>query len=172
MNAFVNSTIGNNSLAMALALAFLLAAILFLSFFNFWEMRKIKKKNKILFSGDKVKNLESLLLKQTKEIGDIDKEIQELFEISNRVHQLAQRGLHNIGVIRFNPFKDIGGDQSFAIALLDGKKSGLVISSLHTREGNRIYAKPVAKGEADKYPLTEEEKQAIKVASPVREGKV
>jgi hypothetical protein len=81
---------------------------------------------------------------------------------------LGQKSIHKVGIIRFNPFKDIGGDQSFALALLDGKNSGIVISSLHTREGTRIYSKPIIKGESEKYTLTEEEKQAIKTATTVK----
>jgi len=127
-------------------------------------LRKTKKNLKTLFAGKQAQDLESILLAQTKEISQLDKEIQELFEISNRIHALAQKSVHKVGIIRFNPFKDIGGDQSFALALLDGKNSGLVVSSLHTREGTRIYSKPVIKGESEKYTLTEEEKQAIKIA--------
>jgi hypothetical protein len=66
-----------------------------------------------------------------------------------------------VSVLRFNPFKEVGGNQSFCVALLDGKNSGVVISSLHTREGTRVYAKPVIAGNADGFPLTEEEKTAI-----------
>ena len=102
----------------------------------------------------------------------MDLEIQELFEISNKIHDLSFKSLHNVGLIRFNPFKDIGGDQSFSLALLDGKKSGVVISSLHTREGARLYVKPVSRGNSEKYPLTEEEKQAIKIASSSKDKKV
>ena len=116
----------------------------------------------ILFSGKDATNLESILFEHSKELKLLDKEIQELFEISNRIHSLALRSVHKVGIVRFNPFKDIGGDQSFALALLDGKDSGLVISSLHTREGTRIYSKPVSKGIAEKYTLTEEEEKAIK----------
>lgn len=136
------------------------------------KIRKTKKNMEILFSGKQAKDLESILLAQTKEICQLDKEIQELFEISNEIHSLAQKSLHKTGVIRFNPFKDIGGDQSFALALLDGKNSGVVISSLHTREGTRIYSKPITKGESEKYTLTEEEKQAIRTAISSRAKKL
>jgi len=73
--------------------------------------------------------------------------------------------LHKVAVVRFNPFKELGGNQSFAIALLDGNKSGIVISSLHTREGTRVYSKPILEGKSEKYALTEEEKNAINIAS-------
>jgi hypothetical protein len=136
------------------------------------KIRKNRKNMEILFSGKQAQDLESILLAQTKEINHLDREIQELFEISNRIHSLAQRSVHKVGIVRFNPFKDIGGDQSFALALLDGKNSGIVISSLHTREGTRIYSKPILKGEAEKYTLTEEEKQAIKSATAIKPMKM
>ncbi|HOW60578.1 MAG TPA: DUF4446 family protein [Candidatus Moranbacteria bacterium] len=132
------------------------------------KIRKTNKNLEIFFSGKQAKDLESILLSQTKEISTLDKEIQELFEISNKLYALGQKSIHKIGIIRFNPFKDIGGDQSFALALLDGKNSGIVISSLHTREGTRIYSKPIIKGDSEKYKLTEEEKQAIKTATALK----
>jgi hypothetical protein len=66
---------------------------------------------------------------------------------------------------RFNPFKEVGGDQSFSVALLNGKNNGLVISSLYTREGTRIYAKAITNGLSEKHPLTEEEEEIIKLAN-------
>ena len=107
------------------------------------KLRNDRKKLRILFKGKTAQDLEAIILAHTKEIIAIDKDVQELFEISNTLHSLAQKSIHKVGVVRFNPFKDIGGDQSFALALLDGKNSGVVISSLHTREGTRIYSKPV-----------------------------
>lgn len=117
-----------------------------------------------MFSGNKVTNLEELLLTQAKSIQILDKDIQELYDISNQINQLSAKGLHKVGMIRFNPFKDVGGDQSFAVALLNGKGNGITISSLYSREGTRIYSKSISAGESEKYPLTEEEKEAIKMA--------
>jgi hypothetical protein len=138
----------------------------------FVSIGNTKKNIRTLFSGKEAQDLESIILAHSKEIVAMDKEIQDLFEISNKIHALAQRSIHKVGVVRFNPFKDIGGDQSFALALLDGKNSGLVISSLHTREGTRIYSKPVVKGESEKYTLTGEEKEAIKTAVAVQPTKL
>lgn len=166
------SFIQNNLLWISFSALILGIITLTFSAVSLIKLARINKKNELLFSGKDGKSLESVILKQTGEIKDIDKEIQELFEISNKINNLATHSLHKVGVVRFNPFKDIGGDQSFVIALLDGKNSGVVISSLHTREGTRVYAKPVTRGESKKYPLAEEEKQAIKIASPIKEGKV
>lgn len=144
----------------------LLVLLVFL-IWNIWlqiQLSGIKKKNRQFFSGNKVKNLEDLLLNQARNLKMLDKDIQELYNISNQVNNLAYRGFHKLGVIRFNPFKDVGGNQSFSIALLNGKNNGFTISSLFTREGARIYTKSITAGTSEKHPLTEEEKEAIKMA--------
>ena len=69
-----------------------------------------------------------------------------------------------IGFVRFNPFDRIGGDQSFVIALLNKEDSGIVLNFLYTREGVRIYAKPVKNGKATEFELAKEEMDAIKKA--------
>jgi hypothetical protein len=92
------------------------------------------------------------------------KDLKEGFKkISNKLDELKKNNkfsIQEIGIVRFNPFKKSGGDQSFSIALLDGNKDGVVITSLYGREGNRIFAKPIRKGRSE-YLLTEEEKKAI-----------
>lgn len=157
--------IPQTTLLLILVIGFLAISSLLASIITFFKTRNIKKNLQILFSGKQATDLETIILEQSKEIKALDKEIQELFEISNKINKLAFKGIHKVGLIRFNPFKDIGGDQSFAIALLDGSETGIVISSLHTREGTRVYSKPVIKGESKRYTLTEEEKQAIKNAT-------
>jgi hypothetical protein len=66
-----------------------------------------------------------------------------------------------ITVTRFNPFEDVGGDQSFILCILDTNNSGVIITSLHSRDFTRIYAKPVKNGEGDNITLSKEEKLAI-----------
>ncbi|MBI5035201.1 MAG: DUF4446 family protein [Chloroflexi bacterium] len=68
--------------------------------------------------------------------------------------------IQHVGVIRFNPFSDKGGDQSFVMAILDDHADGAVISALHSRMDVRVYAKPVIGGQST-YTLTTEEKDAI-----------
>ena len=83
-----------------------------------------------------------------------------LEHIELRLKQSAQ----HFGLIRFNPYADGGGDQSFALALLNEHRNGFVLSSLYHREGTRIYAKPIIGGEASMYALSNEEKEAIEKA--------
>lgn len=73
------------------------------------------------------------------------------------------RSVQNVGLVRYNPFGDTGGDQSFALALLDARGDGIIISSLHGRTATRFYAKPVKAG-ASLLSLSEEEKEALEQA--------
>jgi Protein of unknown function (DUF4446) len=75
----------------------------------------------------------------------------------------SRRSLQHIGLVRFNPFEDTGSDQSFAIALLDDQRDGVVLSSLHGRANTRLFAKPVADGSSP-HNLSDEETQAIRIA--------
>jgi len=108
--------------------------------------------------------------KEPENLKEILSQFQELkgnFEkISKELENLKKENKFNIqkfGIVRFNPFKEIGGNQSFSIALLDGRDDGIVITSLYTKEGNRIFGKPI-KGGKSEYLLSEEEKEAIEYA--------
>jgi hypothetical protein len=92
---------------------------------------------------------------------------QRLAELDGQYAQLESRSrgsLQHIGLVRFNPFEDTGSDQSFAIALLDDERSGIVVSSLHGRDGTRIFAKPIHSGQAS-HSLSAEEQKALGIAS-------
>jgi len=66
-----------------------------------------------------------------------------------------------IGITRFNPFDDVGGDQSFILTILDKNNSGALVTSLHNRDVTRIYAKPIKNGTGENITLSKEEKSAI-----------
>lgn len=90
--------------------------------------------------------------------------LDALNALEKELETLLRKGtIRNVGLVRFNPFPDAGGDQSFAIALLDAEGTGLVLSSLHARTDTRVFAKPVQTGRS-RYPLSEEEQDAIRRA--------
>lgn len=123
--------------------------------------RRTQLKINAIFQGKKATNLEGVILHNNKKLKDFDTEIQELFDISNKINVRANKSLNKIGVERFNPFRDYTGNQSFALALLNSQDDGVIISSIHTREGTRIYTKQVEKGSPVNNEFTEEEKNAI-----------
>ena len=88
---------------------------------------------------------------------------QEVNELQTYLERRTRGALQHIGMVRFNPFEDTGSDQSFAIAVLDDRRDGIVLSSLHGRANTRIFAKPV-EGGSSRHNLSDEEAQAIKIA--------
>ena len=81
-------------------------------------------------------------------------------------HEIVEnkRHLQKVGFKRYNPFTDTGGDQSFTTAILDDLGDGIMISSLHSRENTRLYAKKVADGKVTGQVLSSEEQEVIKQA--------
>lgn len=69
-------------------------------------------------------------------------------------------GLSRVGIVRFNPYHDTGGEYSFAVALLDASGAGVLLTGLYHRDQCRVYAKPVSGWESS-YELTDEEREAI-----------
>ncbi|MFW5885039.1 MAG: DUF4446 family protein [Patescibacteria group bacterium] len=143
-----------------------LILILFLWLFLLQKkLSEIKRKQEVLFSGKKGKSLEDVVLGNKESVNQLKEDAERLYNITSQIHQHSLKSIHKVGLVRFNPFRDIGGDQSFSLALLDDKDSGAVISSLYSKEGVRIYAKSLQEGKTIKHPLTEEEKHAIAIAS-------
>ncbi len=118
---------------------------------------------KNLLKGINEGNLEKVLRKIL-EREDLSR--REIFEIKTEILGLKKRDLKHlqrVGFVRFNPFNETGGDNSFTLCLLDDNYDGLVITGLHTREKTRMYAKRIQRG-VSKYELSKEEKRAVSEA--------
>lgn len=105
-----------------------------------------------------------LLQRLVKEHDDAQREISSLGKRIHALEDSSLRHIQKIGLIRFNPFKDTGGDQSFILALTDAKDSGIVISGLYSRSGTRWYAKKINNGKGIDHELSDEERKAVSVA--------
>ena len=117
-----------------------------------------------MFNLFKQKKKEPENLKEVSEqLKGLEKNFEKLAEELENLKKESKFNIQKIGIVRFNPFKEVGGNQSFSVALLDGDDSGVVITSLYTREGNRVYGKPIKAGVSD-YLLSAEEKEAIEKA--------
>jgi hypothetical protein len=100
----------------------------------------------------------------TRELHVAKKDIDQLIIRCDTIERRQQFHIQKIGLLRFNPFKDTGGDQSFILALLDAKDTGVVITALYSRSGTRWYAKKVLKGRGSEHELSDEEKKALHIA--------
>lgn len=117
---------------------------------------KVNKKIDRLLEGGKIKDFKDIFLAQRDRNDNLEGEIKEAFLKIKILENTCETTIQKISVVRFNPFNDMGGDQSFAIALLDNKDNGFIISSLFMSDGNRVYTKEIKQGKAERVLLKEE----------------
>jgi hypothetical protein len=105
-------------------------------------------------------DLEQVLDAHLDKVFAVARELDELTARAAVLEAAQRRAFQRVGLVRFNPFEETGGNQSFALALLDAGGDGWVLSSLHARSGTRVYAKAIKAGRADA-ALSDEESAAI-----------
>ncbi|HEX3031247.1 MAG TPA: DUF4446 family protein [Bacillota bacterium] len=120
----------------------------------------IISKFKLLLKGTGKLNLEDTLVQTLEKSTQNEAVIDQLTERQREIKATLMRCVQNKSVIRFNAFDNLGGDLSFAVALLDEKGDGMVISGLYGRDDTRVYAKPVQEGKST-HLLSDEENKAI-----------
>ncbi len=152
-----------NSQYLALVSTILSAVLLLTVLWQAWKIHRLDRVRREFFASGLGKDLEQILIDQNRGITKLSAEMAELDQSLTQLYKDNRQNIQKIGFIRFNPFDDAGGNMSFALALLNAQDEGVVISSLHGREGTRIYAKSVKAGHSES-KLTEEEIQAIKEA--------
>ena len=145
----------------------LLVAVIALALWVAWLQRHtviLRRRLRAVFAGAGEQGLDEVLDDILKRLDQGDERIKALSSLQQELESLLRRGtVRNVGLVRFNPFPDAGGDQSFAIALLDAEGTGIVLSSLHARTDTRVFAKPLQGGRS-KYALSDEEQDAIRQA--------
>ena len=152
--------------ALSLAVIVLALAILGLAAWLLVLQRsesRLRSRLRRILSDNGSTGLDEVLAGQASRIEQLATRVDALTALQRELETSTGRSLQKVGVVRFNPFQDSGGDQSFAIALLDQRGSGVVVSSLHGRAETRIFAKQVINGRST-HSLSDEEQQAIREA--------
>jgi hypothetical protein len=133
------------------------------------RQRRLRERyNQIRAGADGVEfqvSLESLMTR----IEEVQGKVGRLEALTRQLGATLEHSVQGIGMVRFRAYQDTGGDQSFSLALVDGDGDGLVMSALYSRDGTRVYGKPLASW-TSAYPLTDEEKEALDQARKMAEG--
>jgi hypothetical protein len=116
-----------------------------------------------LTRGESGESLESVLGQHLERVRAVMRDIDRLDARTATIERDVSTGFGRMGLVRYNPFEDTGGNQSFALAMLDRKGDGFVVNSLHARAGTRVYAKVVTGGKSDA-ALSAEEAEALRIA--------
>jgi hypothetical protein len=113
-----------------------------------------------LTRGSDEGSLEGVLEAHLGRVHDVIRDLEQVEARTAILERDIQASLGRVGLVRYNPFQDTGGNQSFALAILDAHGDGFVISSLHSRSSTRVYAKAVGGGRAEA-TLSDEETEAL-----------
>jgi len=143
-------------------------AALALALLGWLKTRELSGRIAGLLAGDaSADDIEKTIKRYYQKIKQTDASIEILQRNYRELTRIASASIQKTAVVRFNPFKNTGGDQSFVLAMLDNHDSGLLLTSIHSREGTRVYIKPVTYGNSD-HTLSREEKDALAHARGVK----
>jgi hypothetical protein len=126
-------------------------------------VRRLGTRLETLTRGSDEQTLEAVLGRSLERVQQAVRDVDVVAARTAVLERDVQNAFGRVGLVRFNPFEDTGGNQSFALALLDGRGDGFVVSSLHARAGTRVYAKAVSGG-ASEAALSDEESDALRQA--------
>lgn len=142
----------------ALTALLLIALVIFINI-NM-RLAKLNRRYQQMMQGIDGGNLETALLRYLDTVKLAGDKADRLELECRRLDTRLQSCVQKLGAVRFNAFEGTGSDLSFAVALLDARDNGVVITSIFGRNESRIYAKPITDGQSA-YFLTDEEKQAL-----------
>ncbi|HWP30504.1 MAG TPA: DUF4446 family protein [Fimbriimonadales bacterium] len=143
--------------AVALSVAYVLLFSLWIKWYR--EIRLFKN----ILKGTKGESLEPILIQHFQDMERIATLVSSLERRISKLESKAQRAVSSVGVVRYNAFQEIGGEQSFALALQNELRDGVVINCITGRESVRFFCKPIENGKCE-VGLTPEEEAAIELA--------
>lgn len=125
--------------------------------------RELEARFRRLLAGADEAGLGDVLLRHVDRIHENTEQIEQLRLEYERLVSDSGSAVRHIGLVRYNPFDDMGGDYSVALALADDRGRGLVMSSLHGRTATRLYVRSL-NAWVSSSQLSAEEQEAVRIA--------
>lgn len=138
----------------------LLIVSLVVSIISLVVSRLVYSKLKKFTLGKSGSSLEEVIHDSIHQCHEISKQNFQIKKNQSIIKELLTTSTATPAIIRFNPFRDSGSNQSFALAILDRQGDGFVMSSLFAQGKTNIFAKPIKKFSSD-YELTQEEEKVL-----------
>lgn len=158
-------TVNNNMIYIVLSMAVIILLFLIFLIILSLKLSKLKKRYERFTGGEEIhsENLENMLYEYNENVKKSNETYGKVLSMIQEIDDEMKWCTQKIGVIRYNPFDEMGGNLCYAVAILDGKDNGVVLNGIHSRNGTFTYAKPIERG-VSPYVLTEEELQALEKA--------
>lgn len=127
------------------------------------KMRKLYRSYDYFMRGKDAETLEDMIIKQMEDIITLKAEDRSNKDSIRTINKNIRASYQKFGMVKYNAFKGMGGNLSFAFAMLDYTNTGFVLNSVHSREGCYLYLKEVDRGQTEVL-LGSEEKEALEQA--------
>ncbi len=118
---------------------------------------------KRLLRGSRAADLEDVMIDLGRNLESLENRHDNLLNFAEDMDKRLRKAVQRVHTVRFNPFRDQGGNHSFAVCLADEEGTGVIFSSLYSRDQVSVFAKPIIKGQSE-YELSNEEREAVKQA--------
>jgi len=150
-----------NTVLAALCVSLALAAIAVI-----WSLVRLGRLERVMArvrTAASLPGADDMLARNADDLGELQERMSGAEARLDHVTRLLAGCVRHVGVVRYDAFDDVGGLQSFSLAMLDGQRSGVVVSGIYSRSDVRLYAKQVEQGRTT-VALTTEEGAAINQA--------
>lgn len=127
------------------------------------KSKKIWRAYDAFMRGRDAESLEDTIMRLLDDVRNLEIEDSENKEAIRLLNKMQRSSYQKFGIIHYNSFKGMGGNLSFAAALLDYTNSGFILNSVQSREGCYVYLKVVDCGKTE-ILLGNEEQQALEQA--------
>ena len=170
MEGSILNNLGFDPVYLLIASADLTLILLVMTVMCLINMRKLYRRYDIFMRGKDAETMENLIVEQMNDIIDLKAQDRYNKDSIRTANKNSRAAFQKIGIVKYNAFKGMGGNLSFALALLDYTNTGFVLNSVHSREGCYLYLKDVERGETEVL-LGAEEQEALEQALGYRERK-
>ena len=146
-----------------MGLVILVVLLLILVIVTMTKLRRLDRKYDYFMRGKDAETLEDIIMAEIDELRDLRAEDRSNKDSIRTLNRNFRASFQKYGIVKYNAFKGMGGNLSFALAVLDYTNSGFVMNCVHSREGCYLYIKEVDMGQTD-IVLGNEEQEALEQA--------
>lgn len=154
---------GIDSAYFLLALMVLIIILMILAIVLLCKLKKLKKRLNTFMEGKDGESLEETLISYMEKVQAADRVNQILQQDMEQLKHSQRMTYQKMGMVKYDAFREMSGELSYAVALLDQEENGFIINSVYANEGSYSYIKDIVKGESQIH-LSEEEQKALNKA--------
>lgn len=162
------SSLGFDPIYLIIAQAVLTVLLLIVVIICIFNIRRLYRRYDLFMRGRDAETMEGLILQMIDDIVELKSQDRANKDSIRNINKNIRASFQKFGMVKYNAFKGMGGNLSFAFALLDYTNTGFVVNSVHSREGCYLYVKEVDRGETEVL-LGSEEKEALEQALGYKE---